>query len=127
MGLGAWFSPPSAAGRSESQLNGPADRRARPLASVAVTAGFGARRGRVGAVSRLGLSDHGGGGGHLVVLLWVHPVEWMDPTVGSTAAGGNRASTQSQLVVCVVPWRSARITAATAPARAARPVSPSFW
>src|SRR4051794_3792385 len=39
VGLGARFSPPSTPGRSASQLNGPADRRARPLASVAVTLG----------------------------------------------------------------------------------------
>ncbi len=39
MGLGAEFSPPTAGGRSASQLKGPADSRARPLTSDAVTAG----------------------------------------------------------------------------------------
>ena len=39
VGLGARFAPPSRAGRSASQLNGPADRRARPFTSVAVTVG----------------------------------------------------------------------------------------
>ena len=39
VGLGARFCPPSGAGRSASQLNGPADSRACPLPSVAVTAG----------------------------------------------------------------------------------------
>jgi hypothetical protein len=57
VGLGARFSPPSAAGRSASQLNGPVDRRARPLASVAVTVGVeravdGSLRNRVSVSAR---------------------------------------------------------------------------
>ena len=39
VGLGARFSPPRRGGRSASQLNDPAESRARPLASVAVTVG----------------------------------------------------------------------------------------
>ena len=48
-GSGRGCSPPRTAGRSASQLNGPADSRARPLASVAVTVGRRAGLRRVGA------------------------------------------------------------------------------
>ena len=58
MGLGARFSPPSGAGRSASQLNAPADSRARPLASVAVTVGRRSGGRRVGAERGLGLGEH---------------------------------------------------------------------
>src|SRR5712691_1571977 len=50
VGLGARFSPPIAVGRSASQLNGPADSRACPLTSDAVTAG--AERARSESVAK---------------------------------------------------------------------------
>ena len=46
------------AGRSASQLNAPADSRARPLASVAVTVGVERAARRVGPEPRLGLGEH---------------------------------------------------------------------